>query len=124
MGTIKYEVQITAVGKDAVSFLDSNSSFILMDEGIRPNLKDMVVQHTVGELVEEIKVGDKLQVGNSNFTVTKVGENVAKDLREGGHCTVVINKEGTMPGQVSVKGKIMPRLRINNIVAFYSEDDG
>ena len=109
MGTIKYEVQITAVGKDAVSFLDSNQSFILMDEGIRPNLKDMVVQHTVGELVEEIKV--------------KVGDNVAKDLREGGHCTVVINKEGTMPGQVSVKGKIMPRLRINNIVAFYSEDD-
>ena len=123
MGTIKYEVKITAVGKDAVNFLDSNSSFILMDEGIRPNLKDMVVQHTVGELVEEIKVGDKLQVGNSNFTVTKVGENVAKDLREGGHCTVVINKEGTMPGQVSVKGKIMPRLRINNIVAFYNEND-
>ena len=123
MGTIKYEVKITAVGKDAVNFLDSNNSFILMDEGIRPNLKDMVVQHTVGELVEEIKVGDKLQVGNSNFTVTKVGENVAKDLREGGHCTVVINKEGTMPGQVSVKGKIMPRLRINNIVAFYSEND-
>jgi len=123
MGTIKYEVKITAVGKDAVSFLDSNNSFILMDEGIRPNLKDMVVQHTVGELVEEIKVGDKLQVGNSNFTVTKVGENVAKDLREGGHCTVVINKEGTMPGQVSVKGKIMPRLRINNIVAFYNEND-
>ncbi len=122
MGTIKYEVQITNVGKDAVRFLDSNNSFILMDENIRPNLRDMVVEHTVGELVEEIKVGDKLQVGNSDFTVTKVGENVAKDLREGGHCTIVINKEGTMPGQVSVKGKIMPRLRINNIVAFYSED--
>lgn len=123
MGTIKYEVQITGVGKDAQRFLDSNSSFILMDENIHPNLKDMVVSHTVGTLECEIKVGDKLQVGNSDFTVTKVGDNVNRDLANGGHCTVVINKEGTMPGQVSVKGKIMPRLRLNNIVAFYSEGD-
>ena len=123
MGTIKYEVQITGVGKDAQRFLDSNSSFILMDENIHPNLKDMVVSHTVGTLEGEIKVGDKLQVGNSDFTVTKVGDNVNRDLANGGHCTIVINKEGTMPGQVSVKGKIMPRLRLNNIVAFYSEGD-
>lgn len=116
----KYEVKITAVGKDAVAFLDNNSSFILMDENIRPNLKDMVVQHTVGELTGTIEVGDKLQVGSSEFTVTKVGENVAKDLSDGGHCTVVVNKEGTMPGQVSVKGKIPPRLRIGNVVKFYS----
>ena len=106
----KYEVKITAVGKDAVAFLDSNSSFILMDENIRPNLKDMVVQHTVGELTGTIEVGDKLQVGSSEFTVTKVGENVHKDLSDGGHCT-----------QVSVKGKISPRLRIGNVVKFYSE---
>lgn len=123
MGTIKYEVQITGVGKDAQRFLDSNSSFILMDENIHPNLRDMVVAHTVGTLEGEIKVGDKLQVGNSDFTVTKVGDNVNRDLANGGHCTIVINKEGTMPGQVSVKGKIMPRLRLNNIVAFYSEGD-
>ena len=122
MGTIKYEVQITNVGKDAGRFLDSNNSFILMDENLRPNLRDMVVEHTVGELVEEIKVGDKFQVGNSDFVVTKVGDTVNKDLANGGHCTIVINKEGTMPGQVSVKGKIIPRLRLNNIVAFYSED--
>lgn len=119
---VKYEVTITGVGRDAVHFLDTNSSFILMDEKIRPNLKDMVVEHTVAELQGEIAVGDKLQVGSSEFTVTKVGENVAKDLREGGHCTVVVNKEGSMPGQVSVKGKIPPRLRIGNVVKFYSAE--
>lgn len=117
----KYEVRITAVGKDAMRFLDSNNSFILMNENIRPSLKDMVVEHTVGELTGTIEVGDKLQVGNSDFIVTKVGENVQKDLGDGGHCTIVVNKEGTMPGQVSVKGKITPRLRIGNVVKFYSE---
>ena len=122
MGVIKYEVQITEVGKDAQRFLDTNSSFILMDEKIHPNLKDMVVRHTVGTLEGEIAVGDTLQVGNSDFVVTKVGENVNKDLANGGHCTIVINKEGSMPGQVSVKGKIMPRLRLNNVVKFYTAD--
>lgn len=119
---VKYEVKITGVGKDANTFLDTNASFILMDEGLRPSLKDMVVQHTVAQINGEIAVGDKLQVGNSDFVVTKVGDNVNKDLANGGHCTIVINKEGTMPGQVSVKGKIMPRLRLNNVVKFYSED--
>ena len=103
---VKYEVKITGVGKDANTFLDTNASFILMDEGIRPSLKDMVVQHTVGEVNGEIVVGD----------------NVNKDLANGGHCTIVINKEGSMPGQVSVKGKIMPRLRLNNVVKFYTAD--
>ncbi len=119
---VKYEVKITGVGKDANTFLDTNASFILMDEGIRPSLQDMVVQHTVAELQGEIVVGDKLQVGSSEFTVTKVGDNVNKDLANGGHCTIVINKEGSMPGQVSVKGKIMPRLRPNNTVKFYSAE--
>ena len=105
---VKYEVKMTSIGKDAVTYLESNSSFILMNEKIRPALKDMVVEHTVGELAAEIVVGDKL----------KVGDAVNKNLREEGHCTIVVNGEATMPGQIAVKGVRPPRLRFGNEVKF------
>lgn len=118
---VKYETKITAVGHDARTFLDTNKSFILMDEGIRPRLADMVVQHTVSEVQGDIAVGDKLQVGNTDFTVEKVGGDVMKNLKDGGHCTVVINADGSLPGQVVVKGSVMPRLRAGDVVKFYAQ---
>lgn len=117
----KYEVQVTAVGKDARTFLLSNNSFILMDENFRPNLADMVVQHTVAKVLEDLAEGDKLTIGNTEFTVEKVGAAVNENLRNGGHCTVVVNGTATMPGQIAVKGPVMPRLRAGDTVKFYSE---
>ena len=119
--TVKYEVKVTAVGKDARPFLDSNKSFILMDENLRPNLADMVVQHTVAEVAADIAEGDNLRVGNTDFTVEKVGAAANANLRNGGHCTVVVNGTATMPGQIAVKGNVMPRLRAGDTVKFYSE---
>lgn len=118
---VKYEVKMTSIGKDAQTYLSSNSSFILINEKIRPMLADMVVEHTVGELAEDIAVGDKLKVGKSDFDVTFVGDAANKNLREEGHCTIVVNKEATMPGQIAVTGVRPPRLRFGNIVQFYTE---
>ena len=119
---VKYEVKMTGIGQDAQTYLESNSSFILMDEKIRPALKDMVVEHTVGSLAADIVAGDKLKVGKSEFEVVKVGDAVNKNIREEGHCTVVVNGEATMPGQIAVKGVRPPRLRFGNVVQFYNED--
>ena len=115
---IKYEVTMTSVGKDAPTYLQSNSSFILMNEKIRPALADMVVEHTIATLAADIQVGDKLKVGKSDFEVTFVGSSANKNLCEEGHCTIVINAEATMPGQIAVKGQRPPRLRFGNIVQF------
>lgn len=118
---VKYDVKISAVGKFAQQFLDNNNSFILMNEGIRPNLADMVVSHTVGELANDIVEGDILKVGRTEMTVVKVGSAANQNIREEGHCTVVVNADGSMPGQIVVKGKIPPRLRIGNEVTFFTK---
>ena len=119
---VKYEVKMTSISKDAQTYLESNSSFILIDEKIRPALKDMVVEHNVGTLAADIAVGDKLKVGKSEFEVVKVGDAVNKNLRAEGHCTIVVNMEATMPGQIAVKGVRPPRLRFGNEIKFYTED--
>lgn len=117
----KYEVTITAIGNLARTFLMNNQSVILLDEGIRPNLSEMVVEHTGGELKGEIKKGDKLSLGSSEYTVAAVGEDVNQNLKEEGHCTLVFNAEGSMPGQVILKGKGQPILSNGLKITFYKK---
>ena len=117
----KYEVRITAVGNLAHEFLNNNNSVIILNEGIHPNLADMVVEHTVSELTADIEVGDKLKIGNTDFKVVKVGDIANKTVREEGHCTLVINADGTMPGQIIVKGAMPPRLRIGDEIKFFKK---
>ena len=123
----KYEVTITAIGNLgrrrnlARTFLMNNQSVILLDEGIRPNLSEMVVEHTGGELKGEIKKGDKLSLGSSEYTVVAVGEVVNQNLKEEGHCTLVFNAEGSMPGQVILKGKGQPILSNGLKITFYKK---
>ena len=70
---IKYDVAITAIGNLAKTFLANNNSAILLDEGIRPNLSDMVLEHTPGKLEEDIKKGDKLLMGGIKFAPLVIG---------------------------------------------------
>lgn len=115
---IKYDVSITAIGNLAKTFLSNNNSVILLDEGIRPNLSDMVIEHTPGELKEEIKKGDKLLMGGIKYTIEKVGDAVNENLREEGHCTLVFNAKGSMPGQILLKGPGLPVLSVGAHITF------
>ena len=118
---MKYEVSITAVGNLARTFLENNNSIIILDEGVRPNLADMVVEHTVSDLKADIAVGDKLKIGNTDFKVISVGDVANDTLREEGHCTVVVNAEGSMPGQIIVKGPVPPRLQVGDKIQFFTK---
>ena len=77
---IKYDVAITSIGNLARTFLTNNNSAILLDEGIRPNLSDMVLEHTPGKLEEDIKKGDKLLMGGIKYTIEKVGDAVNENF--------------------------------------------
>lgn len=118
---VKYEATVTSVGKLAREFLENNNSVIILNEGIHPNLADMVVEHTVSEVMIDIEADDKLKIGNADFKVVKVGDVANKTLREEGHCTIVINTDGSMPGQIIVKGPVPPRLRIGDSIKFFKK---
>ena len=78
---MKYDVTITNIGSLAPNFLENSSSIILLDEGVRPNLTEMVVEHTPGELSDDIKVGDTLTMGaKRKYKVVSVGEAVNENL--------------------------------------------
>lgn len=110
MMNVKYEVTVTAIGKLARKFLETNNSVILLDEGAHPNLAEMVIEHTPGELVGDIASGDTLSIGKQKYKVVRVGENANDTIRESGHCTLLFNAKGSMPGQIEVEGTIAPSL--------------
>lgn len=108
--SVKYEVTVTAIGKLARKFLETNNSVILLDEGAHPNLAEMVIEHTPYELTADIAAGDTLTVGKQKYKVVRVGENANDTIRESGHCTLLFNAKGSMPGQIEVEGGIAPSL--------------
>ena len=79
----------------------------------------LVIQHTKAELFEDIVEGDKIKVGRTEMKVLKVGDAVNKNLRAEGHCTIVVNGEASLPGQIAVKSDIPPRLRIGNEITVF-----
>lgn len=113
---MKYESNVTAIGNLARKFLANNNSIILLNDGLRPNLADMVVEHTKAELKKSIAVGDTLLWGSTSFEIMAVGKEVNQNLRDEGHCTVIFNAEGTMPGQILVRGDELPRLRVGDTI--------
>lgn len=116
---MKYETTVTAVGNLAQSFLDNSHSIILLDEGVRPNLSEMVVEHATASLVDDIVPGDILTMGaKRKYKVISVGDKANENLRKEGHATIVVNAEGSMPGQIIVKGDFTPRLRVGDPITF------
>lgn len=115
---MKYEVSITAIGNLATTFLRNNRSIIILNRNANPSMSDMVVEHTEGELHDDIVVGDKLTLGRESYTVASIGCNALKNLREQGHCTLIFNSNVEMPGQIALTGDVMPRLMIGDILRF------
>ena len=106
---MKYEATITSIGSLADSFLLNNNSMILAE---------MVIQHTSSRIIGEIKPGDKATIGRSKFTIIQVGETANQSLNDEGHCTLVINAKGTMPGQIILEGRALPRLKVGDKITF------
>ena len=75
-------------------------------------------EHTPGKLEEDIKKGDKLLMGGVKYTVEKVGDAANDNIRDEGHCTIVFNATGSMPGQIIVKGPAQPTLSVGAHITF------
>lgn len=115
---MKYEVSITSIGNLASTFLRNNKSIIILNHNVYPNFSDMVVEHTEGNLSEDIAIGDKLILGREEYTVVSIGENAIRSLREEGHCTLVFSDTIELPGQIAVKGDVEPRLMVGDTIRF------
>lgn len=117
-----YDVTVTACGNEAREMLKGGMAVIFGPE--TPDfLADIVFAHTKGELVQPVRPGDTLEVGDHNFTVTKVGDVVQKNLGELGHCTICfgdIGDAGDLPGSIQVDAGEAPAIDTGTRIRFVS----
>ncbi len=105
---MKYHAKITGWGKSALSLLeDPEANFIVIfNEGVPPELAEISVLHTVAPLLGELAVGDVMAIADKVFTITAIGDEANRSLREMGHCTLAFNgaKKPDRPGCVMLEG--------------------
>ena len=118
---MKYEVTVTAIGDFVLPFMQTRESVILFNKDVPYEYENMVVAHTKAELTSDIVPGDTVSLADRSYTVTAVGDEAMKTLRENGHCTIVFAGKDTVsqPGQIMVKGEGVPRFMVGDVIRFF-----
>lgn len=102
----KYEVIVTAIGEMVEEFYEMGMA-IIFDDNAPPELKEISIAHTRGNLLEDVVPGDVFMIDGKAYTVTAVGEEANKTLVSMGHCTLKFegNSEAELPGHIELLGE-------------------
>ncbi|WP_422445191.1 PTS glucitol/sorbitol transporter subunit IIA [Thermoanaerobacterium sp. DL9XJH110] len=109
----KYEATVTAIGELVEEFL-SQRIMVLFNKNAPLELQDISVLHTGGELLEDVRVGDNLSIGDRRYTVTAVGDVANKNIRRMGHTCLKFDGRTSpeLPGDIHLKGDEPPRVNL------------
>lgn len=115
---MKYDVTVTNIGDFVLQFMQTRESVIIFNKNVPYEYMNMVVAHTIGDLKEDVVVGDKLYIADREYTVTAVGDEAMKTLRKDGHCTFVFREADAVeqPGQIMLAGDGMPRFMVGDTI--------
>lgn len=116
---MKYDVTITGLGSMAMEFLSPEMEMqfvILFNEDAPPELADMAIQHTTGELTEAPAPGDTLKLGGKTYKITAVGDEAVHTLKTLGHCTLAFSPdaEAYRPGCIMLDGEVVTAADVVN----------
>ena len=115
-----YETKVVGVGGDVQKFIDVVKMIVLFDDSmVLPELREFSVLHSGNKLNGVIKVGDTVQIGDSEFKIVKVGGEVHSNIRTLGH--VIIKFDGgagdLMEGSIHVEDKPIPAIQIGDTIS-------
>lgn len=116
---MKYFTIVTFIGNKAYDLLQNNM-IILFNDNAPPELKSYCVLHNDSNLLEKIKIGDKLHIDNYLYTVTAVGNVANENLKNLGHIVLVFDGSLTsqLPGYIHLKPKLNNKIDVNTKIYF------
>lgn len=115
-----YRAKITGFGEMAMDFLSENI-LIIFNNTAPAELADLSVLHDPSDVVRNVKVGDKVRLGNHKYDVTAVGDEANETLKLLGHCTLCFKglDQVELPGQIMLKGTETPTdLTVGDLIIF------
>jgi PTS system glucitol/sorbitol-specific IIA component len=121
----KYETRVAEIGPLVSEFLD-NRIVVFFRVGAPPELAEFSVLTEPSELVEDVRPGDWVVIGEHCYHVTAVGEVASMNLRNLGHLVVKCNSrtEPELPGDVCVQAKDLPPIGVGTIIRIMGNGSG
>jgi PTS system glucitol/sorbitol-specific IIA component len=109
---MKYDVTVTGLGPMALEFLNPEMEMqfvILFNEDAPPELAELAILHTAGELKEAPAPGDTMRIGEKTYAITAVGDEAIETLTTLGHCTLAFSadSEPYRPGCIMLDGEVV-----------------
>ena len=109
---MKYDVTVTGLGPMALEFLNPEMEMqfvILFNEDAPPELAELAILHTPGELKEAPAPGDTMKIGEKTYKITAVGNEAIQTLTNMGHCTLAFtaDTEPYRPGCINLDGEVI-----------------
>jgi len=121
----KYETRVAEIGPLVPEFLESRI-LVFFRVGAPPELAEFSILTEPSELVEDVKAGDLVMIGEHSYRVTAVGEVANMNLRNLGHLVLKCNNrtEPELPGDVCVEAKDLPPIGVGTILRVSSNGSG
>lgn len=116
--TKKYESKIVEIGEEVAAFTEENM-LVIFNDTVPPDLKTIGVIHEKTQLLDQVEVGDILEISGSRYEITSVGHKVNDTLQDIGHCTIAFNgeAEADLPGTMCVEQKPLPDLELDSKIS-------
>lgn len=116
-----YETQINNVGSAVSDFL-GEKMLILFGENAPLELADYCLSITVNEIKEKIKTGDTLELGESRYKITAVGNAVEQNLSSLGHITLKFDGSTTpeLPGTLYLEEDLINEVNVGDTIKIFA----
>lgn len=117
-----YSTKIVGIGGEVSKFKNLVKMLVIFDDSmVLPELRDFSVLHSGNKLTDNIKVGDVLKIGDSEFKILRVGGEVNKNIQSLGHIVIKFNddREDLLEGSIHVEDKPIPNFRVGDEIAIY-----
>jgi len=115
-----YSTKIVGIGGEVAKFTGLVKMLVIFDDSmVLPELREFSVLHSGNKLTDVIKPGDILKVGESEFKILKVGNEVNNNIKSLGHIVIKFNddRDDLLEGSIHVEDKPIPKLRIGDEIA-------
>jgi len=112
---IKYQAEVTKIGPLVTEFIEAGI-LVFFGEDAPPELVEFSIIHNGKNLIEDLEVGDVIQLDKEKFTVLAVGEVANNNFRNLGHLIIKFNGKSKveLPGDVCVEQKNVPNISIGS----------
>lgn len=122
MKMIIWQAGISGTGKEAALFLEENR-IILFSNRAPQNIIDYCVVHHQGELKHALAVGQYLDIFNTTYEITAVGDTASNHLATLGHITLLFDgaEIPELPGTVHLRGNTPDRLLSEGTITIFEK---